>query len=231
MYSLPLSIALLAVAAIFSVGFAFFPLKSKVKWHEELNGSTWRTLATVAALFAVAAIVVVFLGLPRHDDFWRVFVTSAAVGLTTVVMVYSFWTDIRVRKVDRRILVAAAWATLLTGAAYSITHWDPWTAMAAAGMIILGGLVYAGVPSIGASDARALILIGTAVVPIIGIRGFVDAVYVVCFAFIFFGAAMSIYKKQFNPEVSFPAVPILLGPFWVFLVASPYLGLAPGFLQ
>lgn len=204
-------------------------LGEKSKWHTEISTKAWNRIGLLALAFAIGSPLLVYTGLEDKGDVWRVFASCLAAGLVSVVLAWS-WTDFLVRKVDRRILRFATQITAITGTAYLITHWDKFTAIAAVAMILLGMFVYTFVRTIGASDARALILIGTGVVPIVGMSGFILSMYGVAFLFILFGATMIMIKKSINPEVSFPAVPMLLFPFVGILTFSSYMGFAPGFI-
>ena len=220
---------LLSAATVLAVG--WLPVARPPVWakskedggpgapEEWSTSAHWRRLAPwpiAAALLAIAVVTVPLVG----DNFFRALAITMSTGVVTLSFAYSAITDLKIRLVDRRVLNWSLLASAVTSTAYLVYAWDPVTAITAGIMYLLGAIVYLFMPAVGASDARALMLIGVAAVPPIGWAGFVWGTYLSAAFFIIAGVAMAMVKRRM--KISVPAVPILLGPYLVMVMYSAF---------
>lgn len=210
-----LIIAILGVAA--ALGLAALPVISPPEWADDLSRSTWIKAAVIAGLLgsAVAVAAVVQLG---SEDLFKLLATVFGGALLTVVFVVSLVTDYKLRLVDRRQLNIASLVTGVFGLAHLVNSGDWLTGAVTAAMLLFAAVIYLFVFSVGASDARAVCLVATAAVPVIAWNGFLWASLGAGVYFILIGFTVAFVKRTMKS--SFPAVPMLLFPYWLTLVIS-----------
>lgn len=222
--------ALLPAATVIAIG--WLPVVSPPAWakpkEEDGPGAPekwstsahWRRLAPFPIVTALAAVGVVLVPLADDDTYFRTLSVAMSTGVVTLVFMYSLITDLQIRLVDRRIMNWAMLASAVTSVAWLVSYWSPLTAITAAVVWFLGALAYLFLPSLGASDARALMLIGIAAVPPVGYFGFMWGTILASMLFIVVGFGTAILKRRM--KISIPAVPILLGPYLLMIVYSAY---------
>lgn len=223
-------LAILAASILIDVVLAFFVVLFKIpKWSEEKwERSQWIKMCSFTAISGVAASILVAYGVRNVvDDLWLQMTGVIATGVMTVTFLEATITDFKFRNVDRRLLNSASIITAIFGIPLLIMNGDWITTSVTIALLVFSAFAYLIlIRAVGASDARALALIGVGAVPFIGYTAFV---YSSVFAGIFFiiaGGAVFIIKKK---NASMPAVPMLIFPYWIMMLIVPFVNFSPVF--
>lgn len=213
--------AVIAGAVLLTALLAALPLFSPPDWAEDLGDrKLWTKLALSTGLLGAGLAVGGGLAL-RDAPFFLFLAGSVALGLFTVVTFQSAVTDYRLRLVDRRMLNLATAVTAVLGLAALVSMQAVVTAAVSVSLLLFAAVVYLFVFSVGASDARAVALVATAAVPVMGWNGFVWASLLAGVSFMAIGLGVAFIKRTMKS--SFPAVPMLLFPYWIVLALTPFM--------
>lgn len=136
----------------------------------------------------------------------------ATVGLTTMVtflLVVSAYTDHRYRMVDRVLLRWGFWTAVTFGILRLIElQSEPKTVLYAVGILLSFAIMF--MPSIGASDSRAFMILFAVGIPILDIAYTYYVFLVGIGLWLGYGIVAAIVKRSF--KVSIPLVPYILLP-------------------
>jgi hypothetical protein len=221
------------VGVLLSAYIIFFPILSFTKeaewdkWKSEIgNDKKWKVIFSFTFLLSTLAAIVASDHF-SHTNILFFLAAVVAVTLTTAVLVISLLTDILVRKVDKRLLFRS---TLITGVfgLTTLVQREDWVTLTTAGVFLFLALAgYALIPpgvAIGSSDFRVMMLIATAIIPIVSYPGFMWGTIFCALSFMAFSGLTALIMQSM--KVSVPAVPIFLAPYWFVLVTSPFINYA-----
>lgn len=205
-------ISALAISGLLS----FYPKVKPVDWADEIGeASTWNIIHGSAFALATAASAFVAFTWPS-DDVLFLLAAAVSAGILSVALVYSAVTDVKARKVDRRVLNGGTALATPFALATLIERQDWTTLITSAVLFALGVVIYLFVFAIGASDARAIMLISVTAIPVVGYFGFMWAVIGCSLLFIVTAVGLGVRHGSFR--VSLPAAPVLIAPFWLVLL-------------
>lgn len=215
---------------IIAGGISFISALRKPEWSEDFGDNrAWRKLGLISTTASLVAIVInlygssAFVNYNSVSSVLHVWAVTVLIAILTTATVQSVATDMKLRLVDRKMLNASTLVSVPFAAlAYSVSGWlkiDLWVTLGVSvGMLLFAAFVYIFVFSIGASDARALALVAVAALPVLGWSGYIWATLAAGVFFMITGFTVAFVKRSVRE--SFPAVPMLLGPYCVFAVLS-----------
>ena len=191
---------------------------------EWIERTKWRILgwgSSLAAIVSSVLVALIVVGLEQS----QIASASLAISLSTMtfVTVQCLYTDFRYRKGDRWTLRTAIGLNLLSGGTLVLTsqgHQEKWMYT----LLILMSLILFLIPSLGKSDARAVLLSVLAVFPPTGTLGMQWGMLVMAMLLGIYGL-LSIPKKQglkgtLTTKVSIPMIPIIVGSFLIAEVCA-----------
>jgi len=208
------------LAVIVPVGLGIFSIFFKPKWMKD------KSLAPSWTKINVAAITVGLLsgcfGWFMYKEFGTyisgiAFLNSSLLGFSVF---QTFFTDFWYRLADRRILNISTLISLLFGIYMT---WDIFgkEMLMIYGILFFLATIVLFIPSIGSSDGRALQLVVSATVPLVGLMGFQWGIVMFLILICAFGIGNAIYKKDLKSlvkKVSMPLVPIILLAFLIVIL-------------
>lgn len=211
---------LLAAAVSLGVVYAVTTRKNRPIYGDDpVLADTKRFKLYAVISLAVSAVVnLIFFAKNGLFDFnFFNLSTVSLIAVVTFVMLVSFYTDPKYRKVDRFMLRAAIAVAVIFGIAQLIVVKDEvlWVSYVA-GVLIFSSLVF--IPNLGASDVRALALIFAAGVPAFGLI----FTYYALIGSVVLWLGYGIFKviKEKTTKVSIPMVPYVLAPFTFVAILS-----------
>lgn len=211
----------LTISTLLTVAGGVLPLLFPTDWEQEkYDVIPWRKTGIVSIVLGLFAILIVGLGLGKDASLALLLSGTLAAGLITVCLVYSLVTDWTLRLVDRRLLNGSSLLLVGPSIYLLISEKDIITAAVALMFLTFATFIYLFIYSIGASDVRALVLVSTGAIPFIGFSGFIWGSLFAGIYFVIIGLSVAFYQRTMR--ASFPAVPMLIFPYWLMIVIAPF---------
>ena len=216
--------ALIGLLGLFAQ--AAISLKRHPKWliEDEKLKKNWDRLAIYSAIvggFSTALAASVSTLYDLHGQ------AVAFAGPIGFALFQGFFTDVRIRYVDRWTLRVPMFTSLVTGiivlSQYGVeSDWVFYLALTAAAF----GIGF--LPGIGDSDGRAFTILVLSCYPTAAIGGIQWAFVLMIVAIVIYYVATSARKGTFNfkklfTKISFPMVPLILAPAWVVSIFGSFL--------
>jgi hypothetical protein len=218
--------AFLALPLIIISAIGILPILSPSKWAEEFGDRTsWRRLALLAVSLGNIVGVGIFIATAHFNDTLWSLALALSAGLLTVCFNYSVFTDVKLHKVDARILNYSTVITFIINLILVIVHKNYEVGITCGSLLLLCLLAYLFIQSLGAADIFAGALVSVSVVPIAGYFGFMWAAIGVCLLGV--AAALGMGMVQRTMKASIPLAPLILFPFLVVVILSPYIAFSP----
>jgi len=193
---------------------------------EKIGKKKWSTVLVVSVTTSLvySLFFVPFVLSDEHLLNYAAFTLAGASA--TFLLIQTSYTDYLHRVADRRALNFLTLMNLPLVSWLMIEQQNWFVLIVSAGMILLGVFFYLSyyfMERIGTSDIRMMWFVAVAVIPLIGLNGVVWAALITGVEFIVMAAVVAWIKKTL--KASFPAVPMLLFPFWTVLMLTIFVEL------
>lgn len=222
------SLLAFTLALVVPIAMAVFSLRYPPSWKDKGPLAPFWSKINLLSLAGSAVIALITFFLYRDFVIEYRFIATFSAAIMTFVFGQTLFTDFAQRLADRRLFLIANLSSAIAGFLF-IREFDPLN-MPVYIIYAIIAMIFITVPFMGDSDGRAITLIVLSTFPVLGTTGavgmFLGIVGVLATVLLYatgYAIKHRSFKVAFISKLSVPAVPLMLLPYLILIIANSFL--------